>query len=210
MTSIPLKTTVLFVAVACLCCAPPSFGQTRKRGAIRIADLDIEHKYSPEFQAMSNPRATREYKWCQITIEYEARGGLRGWLDEVELEWSVIVTPKSSNKPFLLKRTVSYIDVETAKGASHHAVIYIRPAFIRRYYGAERISKNDIGVYVRTKVNGEKSDTYNESKSKTLRGNWWEAREPRVYERDDELMTRDETPFAPLDYDFYEQLKPRP
>lgn len=208
MTSIPLRMTVLFVAVACLCCAPPSFGQARKRGAIRIGDLDIEHKDSPEFQTVSNPRATREYKWCQITIEYEAKGGKRGWLDEVELEWHVIVSPKSSSKPFLLKRSVTYLDVETSKRGSHHAVIYIRPAFIRRYYGAERISKNDIGVSVRAKVNGEKSDVYRESKSKSLRGNWWEAREPRVYVRDDELLTRDETPFASLDYDFYEHLKP--
>lgn len=208
MTRNPLGMAVLAVAVAYVFCVSPSFGQEKKRGAIRILDLDIQHKESPEFQAMSNPRATREYKWCQITVEYEARGGQRGWLDEVALDWYVFISPKSA-KPFLLKRSVTYVDVETAKGAAHHAVIYIRPAFIRRYYGDDRIGKSDIAVYLRTKVNGEDSDTFQESKSKSLRGSWWEAREPRVNVRDDELMTRDETPFAPLDYDFYEHLKPR-
>ncbi|MBT3376227.1 MAG: hypothetical protein HN742_31985 [Lentisphaerae bacterium] len=203
-----LSYAACFALVVSFCCAPAS-GQAKKRGALRITDLDLQHKDSPEFQAMSNPRATREYRWYQITVEYEARGGDRGWLDEVELEWSVILSPKSSSKPFLLKRTVTYVDVETAKGATHHAVVYLRPAFIRRYYGTDRINKNDIGIYVRTKVNGESSDTYREAKSKDLRGTWWEAREPRVHIRENELMTRDETPFAPLDYDFYEHLKPR-
>jgi len=175
------------------------FGQ---RLRVKLDNIRFYDRKTPNYQDHSAPQATSKYSWLQIMVEYTAEGGRDGWIDEVSLEWHVLV---QGRRTLLLHKTVSYVDVESGK---HRAVVYIRPAIIRRYGKNRRISKRDVHVYVLARVNGVGS-SYATYPRERIRSKWWEAKPPRVMLRPGELKSRDETPFAPLDYDYYEQLKPR-
>lgn len=199
-----LRAATLALAILTVVCLPLPAQEQERRVRVRIQEVEFKNMLSPLYQAQSDPRARRDDEWLQIMLKYEsdARGG---WADEIELEWNVVVTPKTGSKrPVLVKKVVTYVDVEDGE---HHAVVYLRPTFIQRYYGAKRVSRGDIWIHVEAKADGAVADKHDYSRATNAPKNWWQATEPRVMIVDNALLSRDETPFAPLDYDFYEHIR---
>jgi len=186
---------------------------------------------------ITNPRAAgQNAEWLQICVEYEigvkpAKGG--DWLasddyvDELTFDWHVLIKPqgfdfgrrpgRSDPRPVLLRRSATYIDILDDK-KPHVAVMYLRPGFMERYGGVSKLKKNDIAVAMDIRVNGLKKDTayggdmirelLKLAKTSRTFQEWWRWEEPLVVRRDDELLYRTETPFAVMDFDGYEFLKP--
>jgi len=171
------------------------------RGRARIVDVKINWVMSPAYQDKSTPRAKREDEWLQMMLEYETAGGDDKWIDELTFNWYVAVLPKEG-KPILMERAVTYLDLEEG---DHYAAMYIRPGFVKRHSGSKRINSRSIAVHVEAKL-GEKEVKFDYMKGKFPK-NWWQSKEPHVVFKAGELLTRLETPFAPLDYDFYEHIK---
>ena len=210
-----LKSLVVGIALAALCTSLTAFAQ-RARGAqekgkrdaarIRIIDIKLNYRKSPLFQDVSVPGAKREYEWLQIILEYETAGGKDGvdndrWVDELTLDWYVVfIRGRRAKKPVLMTTTVTYVDVVEG---THHAVIYVRPRFIQRYTGRKRVSKSDIGVHVEAKI-GESAAEYDYVRGK-FPDKWWESK--KVLLKPGEVLNRLETPFAPLDYDYFQHIK---
>lgn len=193
------------LAIGCvLCLFAGSARAQRGKNRVKLDDPKFNYLKTPQFRITpTDSRARADGEWFQIILDYEAEGGKDGWIDEVVLEWHVELNLKGS-KDILLKRAVTYLDIEDGK---RHAVIYMRPGFMRRYAGnGRRFAKDEVKAYIVARVNGTKSDSVkypSQGKSK-----WWEDEPPKVMALKGELFTRVETPFAPLDYDFYEHIKP--
>ena len=100
--------------------------------------------------------------------------------------------------------------MEAKSGRRHNAVVYIRPNFLRRWYGADRLSDGDVWVHLEVYADGNRVASEDFGRSRLPgEGNWWNARgDARIRFFENELLSRDETPFAPMDYDFYEHIKP--
>ncbi len=207
MQSRPSGSVRLLLTVLTLCLLQALYAQQPRERAsarVRVRDVEIDHVLTPGFQAALDPRAKRENDWCRLTLTYEsvARGE---WIDELVLEWSVAILPKTGgDKPVVMRKTVTYLDVEDG---DHYAVVLMRPTFIQRRYGTKRISKSDIWIHLEVKVDGHVMDTHDYARQKAPRS-WWTAKAPRVLEVEHALLARNETPFAPLDSDFYEYIKP--
>jgi len=149
---------------------------------------------------------TSEYDWLQIYTEYVATGGEKGWLDGLQLQWSILV--KEENGRFLLLHAeATYLDIET-DAKEHRAVVYVRPSVGRRYCGKDRIPKSDVWVHVEAMVDGRVVAKEDYGRSRPPAANWWQAKDNKVVKvLEGALLTRDKTPFAPLDYDYYEHIK---
>jgi len=171
----------------------------RSRERVQIRNIKFYNRKTPKYQDYSDPRAVSKKEWLQIMAEYESEGGRDGWIDEITLEWHVLV---QGTRTFLMHKTITYLDVADGR---HHAVVYLRPQFIKRYGRNRRISKNDLQVFLVVRVNGVASD-YAFHPDRRPKIKWWELKPPRVRIRD-ELLSRLDTPFAPLDYDFYEFIR---
>ena len=176
----------------------------RSRNGVKLEVPAFTPIKTPQFRmSPTDPRARSDGEWLQIMVDYKADGGKDGWIDELVLEWCVEISVKGG-KDILLKRTVTYVDVEDGE---RHAVVYIRPGFVRRHAGnGKRFGKDDVKAYVVARVNGTKSDTVKYPQQG--KSQWWENQPPKVIALNGELLTRLETPFADLDYDFYEHIKP--
>lgn len=200
----------LCAAVACLLLPATPVWAQGNTAKVKIDKAEARSLASPDFpgarRTAPNARATED--WLQFLLEYKTTNGSgkdskgdRGWQDEVVVEWDILIKRKD-DKDILLKRSVTYLDVEDKRG-THFADLYLRPTFIRRY--CKDLKPRDVIFRVQVKINGKTEDRWTSDREP---GRWWEAEPPKVLIRNDELLTRDQTPFAPLDYDSYEHQAP--
>ena len=168
--------------------------RTYARNRVELTDFEFHERRTPKHQPYSAPSAVAESDWLQTMVEYRAHGGGDGWIDEVELQWHVLI--RRPGDDIILHKSVTYVDVEEGK---QRAVVYIRPRFIMRYADGDRLSDDDLMVMVFARVNGGQSDwIHHPSRKPQLK--WWEEGEEHTPMKG-ELFSRDETPFAPLDHD---------
>lgn len=192
---------------------PPAAAQAQGNSKAVINKVDIRRDLlSPDFNNLhtTNEAPRSLEKWANFVVQYTTANGVGkdyagkpGWQDEVTVEWTVLLRRKNA-KDILMHRTVTYRDVEDRKGY-HYADVYVRPGFIKRALGT--IEKRDVYVYVQIKIADRTEAVYRSDREDFK---WWNLEPPKVEIRDEELLTRDETPFVILDYDFYEQMKPKP
>ncbi len=177
----------------------------------KVETQSIRSPQNGSVQGKGEGQSTNQ--WIQSTALYSTSGGAgRGfdarssWQDELTVEWFVLLDPSPRKvKPILLRKTVTYVDVDDDK-REHCADVYMRPSFIKRFCGKMFSATRDMKVYVRIKAGGQTLATETSDKA-TLASKWWEAEPPRVDLRDADLMTRDETPYAAMEYDKFEQIK---
>lgn len=171
----------------------------------RITDLDLRTVRTPQFQDSRFGSSGSRYEWLEAIVEYETDARRGEWTDEITIEWSLLVRP-GDRRPLLLKRRVTYVDIEEG---DHHAAIYLRPGFVRRYTEQKTPNESDFAVYVEISAGGDRLARAEESKQRQP-DNWWRAGEPNVKIVEGELLPRTETPFAHIDYDYFEHIKPEP
>lgn len=198
------RLTRALLAVGLLLAIAVSAQDERSKTRIRIGNMDFKTVRTPQFRDTSNTEASSEYEWLQVYLEYETEGGRKGWADEITIEWAVLVRPAGS-KPMLLQNTVTYVDVPEGK---HHAVMYVRPGFIRRHCETKTPNKAQFAAYVEMAVDGQRVARQDYARSSQPK-NWWRAKEPDVRLVEGELLAPEDTPFAHMDYDFYEHPKPK-
>jgi len=184
-----------------------AFAQENQRVRLRIEEIDLETRVTPSYEAQGYSQAANQgYEWLIMAAEYEVRGGQRGWVDDLSFTWHALML--NGNVPrVLMNKTVNYQDVYEED--THYAVAFIRPSVIRRYYDESgRISKRDIVIHLEVKYNNRTlvEQAYNPKQGIPKR--WWTFSPPKVNIVEHGLMSRPETPFAPLNYDFYNFIKP--
>lgn len=148
---------------------------------------------TPEYQVKRNPLNPRVKSWYQVTAEYETKPE---WLDEVEFTYYVLV--KNTKNPkgppqSLFKGSVTYINVNEGK---HKSDMFLHPNTVARFGEVQAVA---VLISVQGRIVGM------ESKPKSNQ-RWWEQLAPV----DGLLLSRDQTPFAPIYFDDYEPVKRSP
>lgn len=183
--------------------------QQRPRVAVRVTDVEIKTVKTPQYSTLEGTRLTDDdLKWLRINLDYEARVAEGEWIDNLRLDWYILILNGSTPR-MLLKTSVSYLDINT-EDDEHHAVVYVRPRTILRHYkDSGNVSERDVLVHVEVNSGGEMIAERNYSKtSARVPDRWWTFSAPRVTPLANALLARNETPFAPLDYDYYEYIQP--
>ena len=192
-----------FVALGSLSVSGQEEGQ---EVGVRVTDISFNHVVSPDFSGTGRGLPVKDIytkqRWLGILITYESKVRDGEWADRVSFNWHVAL--RGEGKPLIMSQKVTYADVQEGE---HYAVIYVRPAMIRRYYDRRRVSKSDLLVYIPIKANGQNVTRYlyPESSDDHPDG-WWKFGAPRVVRREDGLLARTETPFRALDYDAFEHI----
>jgi len=211
-----LNTGTIGVLAVLFCLAgvtvPSALAQGREKVAVKKVDVRRDLR-TPDYNGVhADNRASPMDNWLACVLDYITMNGTGkdsegkpGWQDEVTVEWSVLLRRKDA-KPILMHRSVTYVDLDDRR-PNHYADVYVRPGFIKRYVGG--IQKRDVLVCVQIKIAGRTEALWHERDTEYKDLKWWDWEPPKVEVRDEELLTRDETPFAPLDYDFFEQVKPK-
>jgi len=159
-------------------------GQT----GVQIRKIDGKKLQTPEYKVkVTGGQSAKRRTWFQITTEYESKPE---WIDELRFVYYVLVKGKREYK--LFSDEVSYVNVE--KGRTHDSVVYLHPSTLKRYGDVECVA---VLIYQQGRLVASQSKPPKKQR-------WWEQRTPIT----GYILNRMQTPFAMINFDNYEAIKP--
>jgi hypothetical protein len=167
-------------------------GQTSNIGpnSVKIGRIEISNPKTPEFQIVGGQ--TKRYKtgqWLEIEVPFET---VPEEIDELTFKITALVEKK------LLEGEVTYVNID--KGRDHYAVMYVSPKALDKLTGGKAFNASSgvENVWVEVTRQGQ-----------TLaKGSHKPGVAPNVQHVTGMLLSKNATPFAPLYYDRYEEIKP--
>jgi len=131
-------------------------------------------------------------RWLEVEVEFTAAPA---FTDELTFKYFILLNGK------LLTGEVTHVNV--AAGRENRSVMYVSPRTLARFKGNQAVTANVAqNIAVQILVKGAVQDEL----SATRTGGSWYAGLPQV---SGFILNKNETPFAPLYWDRYEQIKSR-
>ena len=144
--------------------------------------------YKPGGYQSLNPK---KLDWMQLDVRYET---MPEWVDELTMTFYVLMKTTDQKEPFaLLKGKATFVHI--AKG-THVAIAYVAPQLLHRYGKVE-------GAAVEFEFQGR--PVASDSTAGETYKKWLQQLSPK----ENHVLQPAETPFAPLDWDCFEMLKPK-
>lgn len=160
-----------------------------------IKKVDAGKVKTPDYQVKPAQPVQRMRDWYKVEVIYDTS---QEWLDEVSFTYYVVVKAKQpqpgQSAYTLFKGDVTYINVEKGR---HKSDIYLHPSTLARYGEVERVAAL---VNVAGRLVG--MDGLPSGSTSTR---WWEQLPPQ----EGYLLNRTQTPFAMINFDDYEAIKPK-
>lgn len=157
---------------------------------VRIRKLMQPEKLkTPVFRtAVQSTVTAKQPDWWRVAVEYETAPD---WIDELEFTYYAYIEDQSNRgTPVMFRTSVTYVNVPKGR---HMSDVFLHPNTILRMGLVKQIA-------VVIKHRGATVAT----ESTATKPNWWDGYAPV----DGVLLNRAQTPFAYVDYDVYEQIKP--
>ena len=175
---------------------------------LSTADIFAQNR-SPEFQLtkitknfVSTPQFTftgaQQYptnqrdRWLEVEVEFTAAPD---FTDELTFKYFILLNGK------LLTGEVTHVNI--AAGRDNRSVMYVSPRSVARFAGNGGVTANSIqNIAIQITQKGTVKDELSLSRAPAQ----WFAGLPALTGF---VLNKNETPFAPLYWDRYEQIKPR-
>jgi len=165
-----------------------------QQAGARIDKIRLSTEKTPVYNAA---RHSSQNNWLAVNVDYATKTQ-GGWLSDVEVR--VVLLIETDSGRVAMDRTVAYRDV---KDGNHHAVVYVKPAFFDRYMKSHRPESNRISVYAEILANKQRIAREEKKGNAKVPDGWFRSLNS-VRDMSGELRAKSATPFAPLDYDYYE------
>jgi hypothetical protein len=174
----------------------------------RILRIEPSFLESPTFTGPRfDKRGSRAKSWLEVEVTFEWQPRLRDpkFTDELTFNYYILLRNKSPQYPqgTLLVGSVTHTSIPQEEAM--HSVVYVSPRTLERFFDG-RLPANaelalvDVGVTI-TNQGQQVASTSWKSKS----GEWW----PQFPQTSGFVLNKNETPFAPLAWDYFEAIKPR-
>ncbi len=148
----------------------------------------VSPQYSIALPALAQPRSET---WLQVEVDFSSD---IDWTDELTVKYYILLAGQC------LTGEVTHIDIP--KGRDLYSVAYISPRTIARILNGRPLSDIDIqDVGVQLVKQGQVLTTKSFKTPGTLQ--WWQNDQQVT----GKVLNKNETPFAPLIWDRYEQIK---
>jgi hypothetical protein len=174
----------------------------------KIAKIDPSFVESPNYTGPRyDKRGTKPGSWLEVevTFEWQPRQKQPKYTEELTANFYILLNNQSQQFPKGALLTGSVTMMSVPQGRDLHTVVYISPRTLERMFDGKVPSNasqavTDIGVTL-SKQGQVVASTSWKSKS----GEWW----PLYQQTPGYVLNKNETPFAPLAWDYYEAIKPK-
>jgi hypothetical protein len=156
--------------------------------------------------AVKKPRPIMANEPSPVWLEVETEFDSIQEFPELTFKYSLILTGKNGVPPKLLEGEVVHVDV--APGRERHSVMYIAPKTLNRLSDNKMFSVNNIyGIYVEISSGGQ-IIAFGQKSAKGTYENFVKSRDALTDKVTDAFLNKNQTPFAPLFFDYHEAVKP--
>ena len=185
---LPILIPVLLLALTSVVCA-----QAPAASGYQITKLNRELVPTPEYTLSQGPsvKSSGRERWLQVEVEFSATPE---FTDELTFKYFILIDGK------LLTGEVAQVNI--LAGKELHSVMYVSPRALAHLLGNRSLTANSLqNVAVQILAKGEVKDERSLVRS---RPQWFTALPALT----GFVLNKNETPFAPLFWDHYEQIKP--
>lgn len=184
--------------------------QAQQNTEFQIVRITPDLVTTPEYSISYGPKnkkvpKNKDFIELEVSFDWQPKAKLPQFLDDLTLNYYVLLNNKSKEYPkgTLLIGSVTHTAIPQAKGMN--SVMYISPRTLERFFdgkapGTVSSAIVDVGVTI------TKQGQLVAEKSWKGKGQWWSSLE----QVNGYVLNKNETPFAPLAWDYYEAIKARP
>lgn len=185
--------------------------------AVQAQQLNTEFKVTkivPTLQASPNysgagydKRGAKPGSWLEVEVAFDWLPKLRDplYLDDVTVNYYILLNAVSKDAPkgVLLSGSVAHVNV--AQGKDARSVMFVSPQAIAKFF-AGKVPTNaaqavqDVGITI------SKGGELVAEGSWKGKGQWWTL--PIYKAAPGFLLNKTQTPFAPLSWDYFQEVKP--
>lgn len=208
-----MKLSILPAALLSLGLILNAQAQQAVTGEFAITSIAPSFLSSPTYSGVQyDKRGTKARQWLEVevTFDYAPKKKDEKYASEVTVSYYILLNNADVNKdrkPTLLTGTVTHVDVPSLAvgGKGLHSVAYVSPRTLERFFdgkapGTLAQAVRDVGVTI--SAGGQ----LGAEKSWKGKGQWW----PQYQAVSGSVLNKNETPFAPLQWDYYEVIKAAP
>jgi hypothetical protein len=178
--------------LALVCVAQVAVAQTRPAAEFQLTKITKNLVSTPQFAfsgAQQYPTNQRD-RWLEVEVEFSAAPA---FTDELTFKYFILLNTK------LLTGEVTHTNI--AAGRENRSVMYLSPRTLARFMGSRPITPNAVeNIAVQIVQQGAIKDELSLARTPAR----WYAAMPQV---SGFVLNKNETPFAPLYWDRYEQIK---
>lgn len=168
-----------------------------------ITTPDYSYNLGPQGKKVSK---NKDWLEVEVSFDWQPRDPKPDFLDELTFNYYILLNNKNRENPqgTLLTGSVTHVAIPQSKAMN--SVMYVSPRILERFF--EGKSPNtasaavvDVGVTI-TKPGVTAPLAFSSWKGK---GEWWSP----MTGTPNYVLNKNETPFAPLAWDYYEAIKAR-
>jgi hypothetical protein len=168
-----------------------SFGQRADYTIKKISPaVDLTPAYSFNFGPVEHPQPKSE-QWLEVEVNFESNVD---WTDELTVKYYILLAGEC------LTGEVTHIDIP--RGRDLYSVMYVSPRTIARILNNRSLTSldiQDVGIQLVSKGQVLTTKSYKAPGEEQ----WWQNQQQVT----GKVLNKNQTPFAPLIWDRYEQIK---
>jgi hypothetical protein len=186
--------------------AASALAQVEPNTEFQIKSVDLEFQDTPGLSGGYQKRGSNKAgKWLEVevTFDWQPRDREVKYIDDVTINYFVLLSNKNRENPqgTMLSGSVEHVDVAPGRGLK--SVMFVAPRSMERLFdgrvpGTARQAVEGVGVTISS--GGQEVAQY----STAGKGAWWTELE----QVGDRLLTKVQTPFVHLAWDYHEPVNP--
>jgi hypothetical protein len=199
-----------FALLASACLAQAQF--TAANSPVQITDVKASLEKSPEFTIGIGPQrkaTSQDWLWVEVTFTYKGTGRppVPGQADEIAFNYNILLKNNSpqNRTGTLLSGTITHTGVTPGR-ESHHSLALVSPQTLKSFFDGKAptaLASTVQAIGVNAMVDGQVAAEMSTGIGKTT-PQWWRKVPPGPTGL---VLSKDQTPFAPLFYDYFEAVK---
>ena len=189
-----------------------------------IGKVRSKLRATPRYQIQNYPTSSATQRWLEVSIDYltpalksSSNGAKYRWLDDVTMEVEILFPAMIDNRQVMARATGS-VDFWSIKmdGKRHYAIMLLQPQILARY-GLVRAYKEEdfvakISLYRGRKLIFKTFSSHRKLSRKKIIQAFakysGKLKSAKYLELGKVILSRDKTPWAFVQYDKYDMIKP--
>lgn len=202
---------------------PPSAAGTARQALISDVKVDAMLVDTPIWKVMNIPeKPWKQRKWIQIEVDFTtatspSRRENEG-LDNVTVEYELLLPTEDPKNPFAILSGKVLYWAFALDGGAHHLVAFVPPRIIEKFVPGKKFNNTEAKKFdakVEFKMNGALIGAgFSQVKGTTIQMMSRKFSDTNtslsIQRQKDGILGQDKTPWANLNYDYYEQVNPDP
>jgi len=196
--------------IACLLAALSVAEAQQANTDFKITKITPDMVTTPDYNFSFGPKGkkvskNKDFLEVEVSFDWQPRQKKPEFLDEVTINYYILLNNKSRENPqgTLLTGSVTHVAIPQAKGLN--SVMYVSPRTLERFFEGRTPNSASSGVVDVGVTITQQGQLVAESSWKG-KGQWWST----LQQVSGYVLNKNETPFAPLAWDYYEAIKARP